>query len=440
MGKELLERIISGDQSAFKELVRKYRHTVFLSALSILHDPDEAEEIAQEVFLKVHLHLSGLRDQNAFERWLRSITCNLAINRLKRRVRRSCIPLDEVASEDLLSPPADEELLRREMVEEVMRAMDELPEGEREILREYLLEEKGYMELSEKYGLSYHAVVMRVKRAKEKVREKVLRRLSGMMMIFPWGKIGKMIGGVVMKATTKVAITGVAVIMLAGAGIWMSHRGEEKPVPESNEMTVERQASVRAPARVALRKPKPKKEKDVITFEEFNRLLDEYFAKEGKEEGNKQEVYPDVKPDVNEGKKQEEPGKETKETTSGTQRTPEQQRLYEILESITWVWDEMNELSHQRADIAKQLSELNKVMPRDPKTGMIDGDWYMKYYYPLEKKMGELDARDRELRKIYYGTLRRYFPEAITESGNQISVDFNKLRKYVGGPLPWDSK
>ena len=138
--------------------------------------------------------------------------------------------------------------------------------------------------------------------------------------------------------------------------------------------------------------------------------------------------------------KVEEPEKETKGTTSVTQRTPEQQRLYEILESITWVWDEMNELSHQRADIAKQLSELNKVMPRDPKTGMIDGDWYMKYYYPLEKKMGELDARDRELRKIYYGTLRRYFPEAITESGNQISVDFNKLRKYVGGPLPWDSK
>ena len=192
MGKELLERIISGDQSAFKKLVRKYRHTVFLSALSILHDPDEAEEIAQEVFLKVHLHLNRLRDQNAFERWMRSITCNLAINRLKKRVRRSCIPLDEVASEDLLSPPADEELLRKEMVEEVMRAMDELPEGEGEILREHLLEEKGYRELSEKYGLSYHAVVMRVKRAKEKVREKVLRRLSG-IVIFPWGKIGRMI-------------------------------------------------------------------------------------------------------------------------------------------------------------------------------------------------------------------------------------------------------
>ncbi|RLG66774.1 hypothetical protein DRN93_05755 [archaeon] len=273
-GEDLLDRIVSGDQSAFKELVRKYRHTVFLSALSILHDPNEAEEIAQEVFLKVHLHLSGLRDQNAFERWLRSITCNLAINRLKRRVRRSCIPLDEVASEDLLSPPADEELLRKEMVEEVMRAMDELPEGEREILREHLLEGKGYRELSEKYGLSYHAVVMRVKRAKEKVREKVLRRLSCVVM-GPWREIIEVIGGVVMKVTTKVAITGAVVMMLTGAGIWMSHRGEEKPMPKADEVKVERQATVEAPARVVGRPEK--KEKDDFTFEEFNRLLDELF-------------------------------------------------------------------------------------------------------------------------------------------------------------------
>ncbi|MCD6506164.1 sigma-70 family RNA polymerase sigma factor [Candidatus Poribacteria bacterium] len=277
-GEDLLDRIISGDQSAFKELVRKYRHTVFLSVLSILHDPDEAEEIAQEVFLKVHLHLSGLRDQNAFERWLRSISCNLAIDRLRERARReSCIPLDEVAPEDLLSPSADEELLKREAVEEVMRAIEELPEGEREILREHLLEDKGYRELSEKYGLSYHAVVMRVRRAKEKVREKVLKRL-GCVVILPCREIVKVIGGVVMKVSTKVAITGAVVMMLAGTGIWMSHHREEKRVPESNEMKVEKQTTVGAPARVTVSNSEPQKKEDELTFEEFNRLLDEYFG------------------------------------------------------------------------------------------------------------------------------------------------------------------
>jgi len=112
-GEDLLDRIIAGDQSAFRELVRRYRDTVFLSALSILHDPDEAEEIVQEVFLRVHLHLGGLRDRSAFERWLRSISRNLAINRLKEKARRGdYVPLDEVDPENLTSPPADEKVLK----------------------------------------------------------------------------------------------------------------------------------------------------------------------------------------------------------------------------------------------------------------------------------------------------------------------------------------
>ncbi|HEX30015.1 TPA: hypothetical protein ENG04_08040 [Candidatus Poribacteria bacterium] len=64
--------------------------------------------------------------------------------------------------------------------------------------------------------------------------------------------------------------------MLGGVGIWLSYHGEEKPVPKADEVKVERQVSVRAPAMVAGR-PKRKKEDD-FTFEEFNRLLDEYFG------------------------------------------------------------------------------------------------------------------------------------------------------------------
>lgn len=269
------EEGLTEDQGAFRKLMRKYRHIVFLSALSILRDPDEAEEVVQEVFLKVHFHLNSLRDQDAFERWLKSITRNTAIDRLRRKTRGgSHIPLDEVAPEDLLSPPADEELLRREAIEEVMRAMDELPEGEREILREHLLEGRGYRELSEKYGLSYHAVVMRIRRAKEKVKEKVLKRLSS-MIILPWEKIGKVIGGVAMKLSTKVAITGAVVVILGGAGIWLSHHGEERPAPELGEVKVESRAKVEAPAGVMSGIERKEEE---LTFEEFNRLLDELFA------------------------------------------------------------------------------------------------------------------------------------------------------------------
>ena len=436
----LIQKAISGDSSAFCKLVEKYFDSVCSALCSLITDPLDAEEIAQEAFLRAYLYLRKLRRPSSFRSWVMRIAFNLAMDQARRRMREpQFISLSEIDPDRLQMPSFEDDILRDELVREASEAIDGLPDMDGEMVRKWIFEERSYRDLSEEYNMSYDAVAKRIRRGLKKVKRRVRERLSGIILM-PWEKMLKLMGGVVMKVSTKVAITGAVVLMLGGVGIWLSYHGEEKPVPKADEVKVERQANVETPARVALRKPKPKKEKDVITFEEFNRLLDEYFAKEGKEEGNKQEVYPDVKPDVNEGKKQEEPGKEAKEATSGTQRTPEQQRLYEILESITWVWDEMNELSHQRADIAKQLSELNKVMPRDPKTGMIDGDWYMKYYYPLEKKMGELDARDRELRKIYYGTLRRYFPEAITESGNQISVDFNKLRKYVGGPLPWDPK
>ena len=356
-GEDLLDRIVSGDQAAFKKLVRKYRHAVFLSALSILHDPDEAEEIAQEVFLKVHLHLSGLRDQNAFERWLRSISCNLAIDRLRERTRRgSCIPLDEVAPEDLLSPSADEELLKREAVEEVMRAIEELPEGEREILREHLLEDKGYRELSEKYGLSYHAVVMRVRRAKEKVREKVLKRL-GCVVILPCREIVKLIGGVVMKVSTKVAITGAVMLMLAGAGVWMvKHHGEEKPVLKPSGVKVEQ----RMEAMVSPQKGT--KESDDLTFEEFNAFLDavlDEFDGQGEEDTAMERVSPPSSSGIAEGEIGGEAEGKQVEQEETVEEIPEELKI--VMERIDELVAEAERLMKERLEILAECEELDRL-------------------------------------------------------------------------------
>ena len=270
--KHLVSKAQSGDKSAFEELVRRYHDIVRLLAFSILEDQDEAEEIAQETFLKAYARLDDLKNPSSFAGWLKRIACNMAINRLKQmeRMRQVCLSLDEVSPEDLAVFPLDEDEEKEELIEEIMKAIEELPEEERGILKGRYLEGKGYKELADRYNLSYDAVVVRAHRARRKVREKVLRRLSG-VAIFPWGKIGRMIGGVVMKATTKLAITGVAVMMLAGTGIWMSHRGEEKPVPESNEVRVERRASVKAPATVISR-PKKKEEEDSFTSPTGNNL------------------------------------------------------------------------------------------------------------------------------------------------------------------------
>jgi len=435
MDKRLVQQAKEGNPIAYGRLIGRYFEKVCFHVQRIVGNRSDAEEITQDAFWKGYTNLDSLKDPSRFLPWIMRIAHNLALN-WREREKVDLISLEDVPAEQLCEGGFEDEILREEAWREVREAMLELSEEDRKLLEMYL-DGRRYREISDQMGLSEGALRVRMSRLKRRLRERVLRRLSG-IMIFPWGKIGRMIGGVVMKATTKVAITGAVVLMLGGAGIWMTmHRGDEKPIVKPSGVKVERQTSVGAPARVALRKPKPKKEKDVITFEEFNRLLDEYFAKEGKEEESEQGIYPEVESDMGE-EKVEEPEKETKGTTSVTQRTPEQQRLYEILESITWVWEEMNELSHQINEIAAINRRLYEQFQRtrDPKTGLLDGDWYMKYYYPYIKKQDKLEKRHKELSKIWFDTLERYFPEAVL--GNRGGTDFSKLREYVGGLLPWD--
>ncbi|MCD6506779.1 sigma-70 family RNA polymerase sigma factor [Candidatus Poribacteria bacterium] len=272
----LIRKAISGDSSAFCKLVEKYFDSVCSALCSLITDPLDAEEIAQEAFLRAYLHLRKLRRPSSFRSWVMRIAFNLAMDQARRRMREpQFISLSEIDPDRLQMPSFEDDILRDELVREASEAIDGLPDMDGEMLRKWIFDGRSYRDLSEEYNMSYDAVAKRIRRGLKKVKRKVRERLSGIILI-PWEKMLKLIGGVVMKVSTKVAITGAVVMMLGGVGIWMTmHRGEEKPIPKANKVKVERQASVRAPAMVVGR-PEKKKEDD-LTFEEFNRLLDELF-------------------------------------------------------------------------------------------------------------------------------------------------------------------
>jgi len=108
---------------------------------------------------------------------------------------------------------------------------------------------------------------MRIRRAKEKVKKKVLKRLGG-IIILPWKKIAEMIGGATVKLTTKVAITTSALVMLAGMGVFLTHKSEEEKPAAKSDVKVERQLKERAPKKVSVSKPKPKEEQKVEQYSE----------------------------------------------------------------------------------------------------------------------------------------------------------------------------
>jgi RNA polymerase sigma-70 factor (ECF subfamily) len=107
----LVEQAQKGDKLAYGELVKRFQASVFAMALTRVHDPVEAEELAQEVFVHGMKKLPQLRDPRCFAGWLRRITARMAINRLTRRgpisgtepevldnvQARTCAPIDELA-------------------------------------------------------------------------------------------------------------------------------------------------------------------------------------------------------------------------------------------------------------------------------------------------------------------------------------------------------
>src|SRR5256886_7318575 len=87
-GSDLEDRLRRGDPRAFEELVIAYQHRVFGVALRMLRSRGEAEEIAQEVFLRVHRSVGEFRGEAKLSTWLYAITSRLCLNRLASAERR----------------------------------------------------------------------------------------------------------------------------------------------------------------------------------------------------------------------------------------------------------------------------------------------------------------------------------------------------------------
>jgi RNA polymerase sigma-70 factor, ECF subfamily len=126
------------DETAFAELVRRYRHRVFRLALSILGQgfAGEAEEVTQEVMLRVHHSLASFRGEARFGSWIYRIAFNQAVN-LKARVRDRAPHVSDEALAAIASHEADphDQLLAARRSEALLECVAELPEVYQSALR-----------------------------------------------------------------------------------------------------------------------------------------------------------------------------------------------------------------------------------------------------------------------------------------------------------------
>ncbi|PYN34877.1 MAG: hypothetical protein DMD98_09685 [Candidatus Rokuibacteriota bacterium] len=174
---DLEERLRRGEPRAFEDLVIAYQHRVFGVALRMLRNRSEAEEIAQEVFLRVHRAVEDFRGEAKLSTWLYAITSRLCLNRLASGERRMAREGEE--SLERLRGDADPaaHVERVELEAALQRAITELPEERRivVVLRDF--EGLSYEEIAAALDLPLGTVRSRLHRARTDLKEKLERFL-----------------------------------------------------------------------------------------------------------------------------------------------------------------------------------------------------------------------------------------------------------------------
>ena len=183
---QLVERVQKGDKSAFDLLVLKYQHRVLKLVSRFVNDAAEAQDVAQDAFLKAYRALPSFRGDSAFYTWLYRIAINTAKNTLVSNRRR---PVD--FDLDLQDPDQYDRhaklkeidtpegvLLTEEIRQVVERAMEQLPEDLRTaiVLRE--IEGLSYEEIAEAMDCPVGTVRSRIFRAREAIDKRLLPLLD----------------------------------------------------------------------------------------------------------------------------------------------------------------------------------------------------------------------------------------------------------------------
>ena len=174
----LMKQIAGGDESAFRALVLRHQDAVIGTVAKMLGSPTDAEDIAQQVFLRVWQHAKQYRPDAKFTTYLFTITRNLVFNESRRRSRKKEVPLvtDDASGNhhepgDVAHRQPDATLLEAELRKAVDQAIASLPETQRlaVVLRRY--DGLSYEEIAEVLDLSVSAVKSQLFRARHSLRE-----------------------------------------------------------------------------------------------------------------------------------------------------------------------------------------------------------------------------------------------------------------------------
>lgn len=163
---ELVEQCLSGKDSAFREIIERHQGRIYGLALRMMGNRADAEDLAQEAFLRAYSALPAYR-QGSFGSWLYRITVNLCLSALRDGRRTTAVDPADLESLSVADPD-DPSAERSHAVHEAIRSLDE---HYRAVVVLRFMDDLSYDEIAQVLGVSHSAVETRLHRAKKRLRE-----------------------------------------------------------------------------------------------------------------------------------------------------------------------------------------------------------------------------------------------------------------------------
>jgi RNA polymerase sigma-70 factor (ECF subfamily) len=166
-----IQKTLKGDTNAFSELISRYQNLVFTVVLRVVKVREEAEEVAQDTFLKAFESLHSYRGESKFSTWIYSIAYRKALDRIRKINRMNSVELVEDITEKQLGTieNALSFLEQQERNETIKRCIAELPEQDAAIITFYYFEDQSVREISKITGLSEDNIKVKLHRSRKKL-------------------------------------------------------------------------------------------------------------------------------------------------------------------------------------------------------------------------------------------------------------------------------
>lgn len=179
--KKRIKQVIKGDQDAFGEIVEIYKNSVYQLSYRMLGNKQEAEDIAQEAFIRAYVNINSFNQDLKFSTWLFRIATNLCIDRIRKKKPDYYLDAEVFGTEGLTmysqipanTPLPETELESLELQETVQKEILKLPEKYRSAIVLKYIEELSLNEISEILDLPLGTVKTRIHRGREVLRQQL---------------------------------------------------------------------------------------------------------------------------------------------------------------------------------------------------------------------------------------------------------------------------